>query len=103
LEDLNALGGMLLNEGIYNQKQVLSERAVRQMTEEGLGLFLDGEMIGTMSSRTFSHHGGGWTMLTIDPESRLVAVVFVPSKEEFVAESLHPTMRIIGDLAATAS
>ncbi|MBP3964732.1 serine hydrolase [Paenibacillus lignilyticus] len=96
LDDIRKLGEMLLNNGVYAGTRILGEPLVRQMTTEGLGLFLDGERIGTMSAQTFSHHGYGWSMFTVDPEQKLAAVVFVPGVEDFVAESLHPTMAIIG-------
>ncbi|SDX62006.1 serine hydrolase [Paenibacillus sp. CF384] len=96
LDDILKMGEMLLNDGVFAGKRILSEQLVRRMTAEGLGLFLDGERIGTMSARTFSHHGYGWSMFTVDPEQKLVAVVFVPGIEDFVAEALHPTMTLIG-------
>lgn len=96
LDDLHKLGQLLLNQGSYKGKRIISDELIRQMTTEGLGLFLDGEAIGTMSPRTFSHHGAGWSALTVDPTHGLVAVIFVPCNENFVAEALHPSMRIIG-------
>jgi CubicO group peptidase (beta-lactamase class C family) len=96
LDDLQKLGQMMLNQGSFEGKRIINDQLIRQMTSEGLGLFLDGEVIGTMSPQTFSHHGAGWSALTIDPVNELVAVIFVPSIEDFVAESLHPSMQIIG-------
>jgi hypothetical protein len=87
---------MMLNQGSFHGKRMLSDLSIQRMTSEGLGLFLDGEAIGTMSPQTFSHHGAGWSALTVDPDRQLVAVLFVPCNEDYVAEALHPSMRIIG-------
>ncbi|QGQ98053.1 class A beta-lactamase-related serine hydrolase [Paenibacillus psychroresistens] len=96
LDDLQKLGQMMLNQGTFEGKRIINDQLIQQMTSDGLGLFLDGNVIGTMSPQSFSHHGAGWSALTIDPVNELVAVIFVPSIEDFVAESLHPSMQIIG-------
>ena len=85
---------MLLNEGEYNGKRVLSREAVHQMTTnqiKGIGTYGFGlntvDVDGEFSAGSFNHRGARSTMMWVDKKRKLVMVLLLqnwdlPSEKE---------------------
>jgi CubicO group peptidase (beta-lactamase class C family) len=114
LHDLWKMGQMLLNGGELNGVRILSAKAVARMTQNhlhgvpayhwgkelrdhpyGLGMNVFNGIGELMSPGTFSHEGVGRSALYMDPAERLAVAFFVPTKLDWVAESLPHTRNII--------
>lgn len=94
-DDLAIFSSMMLNEGIYNDKRILSKAAVRKMTSlpegyefygRGLGWDLNsayasnqGDLFG---GRAYGHTGYTGTSLIIDPDTGTVVI--------FLTNRVHP-------------
>ncbi|BBH21769.1 penicillin-binding protein [Paenibacillus baekrokdamisoli] len=116
LEDLFRFGQMLLNNGSYEGRRILSRKSIERMTRnhfEGRNLFayswggkvasmpygmgpgvtLENEWI---SAGAYGHEGAGRSKLIIDPKHNAVIVFFVPSNSDWVPESIITPLQIIG-------
>ncbi|TFE29429.1 serine hydrolase domain-containing protein [Cohnella luojiensis] len=115
LGDLFRFGQMLLNDGSYNGRRVLSRKSIERMTRnhfEGRQLFAYhwGSKISAlsygmgpgvvaenewMSEGSYGHEGAGRCKLMIDPKLNAVIVYFVPTNLDWVPESIiHPQQLI---------
>lgn len=112
LRDLNRLGTMFINKGMYNGVQILSRKSVEAMTRNhmtgqpayfwgadlptrtyGLGLNIMEDDLTTPG--TFGHDGGGRSYLYCDAAEQFIAAWFVPSKNETPWEPIHGVREII--------
>ncbi len=107
LYDLWLLGQTMLERGTFNGQRILGRKTVEQMTSnnlpDGIPAFHWGDRYPAyqqglgwrVTSRnlfgspgTFGHEGAGRCSLYIDPAEQLVAAIFVPSRIDFVPESI---------------
>ncbi len=110
--DMNRLGQMLLNKGEYSGTRVLSRKTVEEMTTNqlsgidayswgkrythfpyGLGVFLDRDSLVTPG--VFYNEGAGRSAFYVDPVESFIACFFVPTRIDWVPESLFGTKSII--------
>ncbi|WP_158301718.1 serine hydrolase domain-containing protein [Paenibacillus mesophilus] len=95
LPDLWKVGQLLLQKGRYDGRRVIGKKSVELMVREKLGIFSVEGGKSLLSPQSFFHHGGGWTVLKIDPAEEFVAVYFVPTSHGYVDESLFPAANVI--------
>ena len=93
--DLAVFGQMMLNEGTYNGKQILSKRAIKLIETDwdakfpgdstGLGWSINrGYLMGALTgTHTIGHEGYTGTMITIDKPNDVVAIL--------LTNRVHPT------------
>ena len=101
VKDLLIFGQMLLNNGTYNDKRILSRKSVEKLHSDcGLDLVdyswgrqgtphpygYGGELYGVFreginSRATYGHEGSGYCGLYIDPDENYVTAYFVPNQE----------------------
>jgi CubicO group peptidase (beta-lactamase class C family) len=115
-EDLCKFGTMLLHNGTYNGKRILSRKSVEKMTtlytkpevkdycwnaggisrEYGLGPDMRNNLASFYSKGTFFHEGAGSCCLMVDPIEKLVAAWFVPyTNDQWFAHGLYNVSTII--------
>lgn len=115
LEDLFRFGQMLLQQGRWGNKRILSRKSVEKMTRDVFaGRDLYGFSWGARNQRTpygmgasitgglewpspgsFGHEGAGRCKLLIDPDHQAVIVFFVPTSIHWVGESILHTSHLI--------
>ena len=80
-QDVGRFGQMVLGGGVFNEKRILSEEAVKQMTSVQTGDLPQGYGFGFSVEKkpdgTFGHGGAYATQLRIDPHQQLVMVLMV--------------------------
>lgn len=115
LEDLFRFGQMLLQNGTFEGKRILSRKSVERMTPDhfegrnlfafcwggkltsmayGMGPGITGENE-WVSPGSFGHEGAGRCKLLIDPEHQAVVIYFVPSNLDWVPESINHPQQLI--------
>ncbi len=113
LGDMHRFGLALLNGGKLGDARIIGESALKHMTRNqlsgvrsvcwgspeckdyhyGLGFVLfEG---GNFSPGCFGHEGAGRSVLIVDPAEEFVAMWFVPSKIDWVAESVRNTPAVM--------
>lgn len=101
--DLGILGQMLLNKGIYNNKEYIKQETVTDFTRlqpdinRGLGFdmpFANREEPGIISQNTFGHLGFTGTALWIDPENEIVFVILTNRVNTQNGENTFSELRV---------
>lgn len=114
--DLNKFGTMLLQNGTYNGKRIVSRKAIEKMTTlaidssvpdycweaggvfhpYGLGPDLRCDWNNMFTPGSFFHEGAGSSSLVIDPKEKLVAAWFVPyTHNAWYADGLYNAANIM--------